>query len=167
MSATNAIVIDSMSLLVQAPANATLGAIEQELSGFELTLGVALEGERAGEMARMQIGAWLAQGAPGAPSAFADPADHLVAGLVATLPSGKRLEVRPVPRRAVGPDLTALFFGVKGAFGPIERAWLRVHRKDARHVTLLLPGVDLDPPMSEAESTLAAAISCELMKDSG
>lgn len=151
-----------MSLLVEAPADATLGEIEQELSNLELTLGIALKDE----ILHMQLGAWLAKGAPGAPSAFADPADHLVAGLVATLQNGKRLEVRPVPRRAVGPDLTALLFGAGGAFGQIERAWLRVHRavhlKSAQRVALALPGVDLDPPVSEAEGRLALAIAREL-----
>ena len=103
---------------------------------------------------------WLASGAPGAPSAFADPADHLVAGLEATLVNGKKLEVRPGPRRAVGPDLVALVVGTRGHVGRIERAWLRVHRRDARRPLLPLPpGYDLDPPVSLEEAALMEAIA--------
>ena len=41
-----------------------------------------------------------------------------------------RSSIRPAPRRAVGPDLTALFVGAGGRFGRIDRAWMRVHRED-------------------------------------
>ena len=158
------IAIDVASLLVEVTADQGLDALETELAARGFTLGIALAdaeasaGTGAGAGTGIAVGDWLARGAPGAPSLFADPADHLLAGLEATLISGDRLEVRPGPRRAVGPDLTALFVGAHRRFGSIDRAWLRIHRRDARRPSLPLPAGDLDPPLTEAEARLLDAI---------
>jgi alkyldihydroxyacetonephosphate synthase len=157
MSTANPITIDIASLLVEVGAAKTLDALETELAARGFTLGVALE-----QVGPLAVGDWLAQGAPGAASLFADPADHLVAGLEATLPNGTKLEVRPGPRRAVGPDLTALFVGTNRQLGSVERAWLRIHRRDARRPAFPLPALDLDPPVTDAEARLVAAIRREL-----
>ena len=154
MSTANGIDIDATSLLVEVHASKTLDALETELAARGFTLGVTLD--EAG--AALAVGDWLAKGAPGAASMFADPADHLVAGLEATLVNGKKLEVRPGPRRAVGPDLTALLVGTQQRFGRIDRAWLRIHRRDARRPALPLPGGDLDPPVTDAEARLIDAV---------
>lgn len=161
MSTTaDSIAIDTASLLVGVPASKKLDALETALAARGFTLGVALD--RAGPQ-EITVGDWLAKGAPGAASVFADPADHLVAGLEATLPNGQRLEVRPGPRRAVGPDLTALAVGTHRRLASIEHAWLRIHRRDARRPAMPLPeGVDLDPPVSAAEARWIDAIAKEL-----
>ncbi len=158
------IAIDVASLLVEVTADQGLDALETELAARGFTLGIALADAEAsaGAGAGIAVGDWLARGAPGAPSLFADPADHLLAGLEATLISGDRLEVRPGPRRAVGPDLTALFVGAHRRFGSIDRAWLRIHRRDARRPSLPLPAGDLDPPVTEAEARLLEAIRSRL-----
>jgi alkyldihydroxyacetonephosphate synthase len=156
--------IDPTSLLVGVSASTTLDALETALAARGFTLGVALDG--AGPSAApgsVSVGDWLARGAPGAASVFSDPADHVVAGLEATLPSGNKLEVRPGPRRAVGPDLTALALGTHGRLASIDHAWLRIHRREARRPSMPLPeGVDLDPPVSEAEARLVGSILREL-----
>lgn len=161
------IAIDATSLLVEVPADKTLDAIETALAARGFTLGVALDqagppNPTTGALGAITVGDWLAKGAPGAASVFADPADHLVAGLEATLPDGKRLEVRPGPRRAVGPDLTALVLGTHRRLATVERAWLRIHRRDARRPAMALPAVDLDPLVNEGEAKLIDAIQREL-----
>lgn len=159
-STADSIEIDTASLLVGVPASKKLDALETALAARGFTLGVALD--RAGPPT-ISVGDWLAKGAPGAASVFSDPADHLVAGLEATLPDGERLEVRPGPRRAVGPDLIALAVGTDRRLASIEHAWLRIHRRDARRPAMPLPeGVDLDPPVSAAEARLLDAIAKEL-----
>jgi alkyldihydroxyacetonephosphate synthase len=171
MSTTaDSIEIDPISLLVGVPAGRTLDALETALAARGFTLGVALDlaGPRdaaTGAAGGITIGDWLAKGAPGAASVFADPADHLVAGLEATLPDGRRLEVRPGPRRAVGPDLTALAIGTHRRLASVEHAWLRIHRRDAHRPAMPLPaGVDLDPPVSADEARLVDAIAKELAR---
>lgn len=151
--------VDRQSLLVDAPGEITLGVVEADLATHGLTLGFQL-----GDNATRTVRDWLASGAPGAPCAFADPADHLVAGIEATLPNGKKLEVRPGPRRAVGPDLIALVTGTGDRLARLDRAWLRVHLLDARRASLGVPEVDLDPPVSPAEARLVDAIRTELSK---
>lgn len=142
--------IDRTSLLVGVPGAATLSSIERAIAHEGLTLGAPATDETVAD--------WLARGAPGAPVSFADPADHLVAGITATLASGRRVDVRPSPRRAVGPDLIALFVGANDRFGTIEHVWLRVHLQGARRVTMPSAGVELDPPLSHDERELLNAI---------
>jgi alkyldihydroxyacetonephosphate synthase len=169
-STADTIAIDATSLLVGVPASTTLNALETALAARGFTLGVALDeagpaDATTGAGGAITVGDWLAKGAPGAASVFSDPADHLVAGLDATLPDGKKLEVRPGPRRAVGPDLTALALGTHRRLAAIDHAWLRIHRRDARRPSLPLPaGFDLDPPVTEAEARLVDAIAKELAR---
>ena len=148
--------IDHQSLLVRVPGAATLASIERALAGEGLTLGVAATDDAVGD--------WLARGAPGAPSSFSDPADHLVAGLTATLMNGTTLEVRPAPRRAVGPDLIALVTGANERFASIDHVWLRVHLAGAHRVALPTVGLDLDPPVTTEEAKLLDAIARELAR---
>jgi alkyldihydroxyacetonephosphate synthase len=149
--------IDRASLLVRVPGAATLVSIERALEAAELTLGVPATDETVAD--------WLDRGAPSAASSFADPADHLVAGLTATLINGRRLEVRPTPRRAVGPDLIALIFGCGERFASIDHVWLRVHVKGARRVALPTTGLSLDAPVSNEEASLLDAIARELTRE--
>jgi alkyldihydroxyacetonephosphate synthase len=149
--------IDRTSLLVRVPGAVTIAQLEDALAADGLTLGVHVDD------ATVSIGDWIARGAPGAPSPFADPADHLLAGLTATLADGRHLDIRPAPRRAVGPDLIALVFGARERFATLDRAWLRVHRKDtprARRVPV--PAAAADAPISAEESALFDAIAHEL-----
>lgn len=149
------ITLDAKSLLVEASGDLTLGDLERAAGEQGYTLGFDVSAHAATSIAE-----WLGAGAPGAPSSFVDPADHLVAGLSATLVNGKKLEVRPGPRRAVGPDLVALLVGTRGHVGRIDRVWLRMHRRDARRPLLPLPsGYDLDPPVSLQEAALMEAIA--------
>lgn len=122
-------VLDAVSQLVHASGDATLAEVEAALAPHGLSLAL---GDSAVNNERTTVNVWLSQGAPGAPDPWLDPADHLVAGFVARLPSGEDLEVRPSPRRAVGPDLLALFFGMHGRVGELRSAWLRIHAASGR-----------------------------------
>jgi len=114
--------LDRESLLVSAPGDAHVHELERFLEGEGLTLDLS-------PMPDATIADWLGRGANGSRSPWLDPADHLLAGFEATLKDGRRLEVRPAPRRAVGPDMLSLFFGTENRFGTFTRAWLRVHPK--------------------------------------
>ncbi|EYF06354.1 FAD-binding oxidoreductase [Chondromyces apiculatus] len=117
-------VLDRASLLVHAAGSTSLAEIEHALVQEGLSLGLGAEAPPLD----MRLDAWLAAGARGAPDPWLDPVDHLVAGFTARLASGGELEVRPAPRRAVGPDLFTLFQGMEGRAGAVTSAWLR-----ARH----------------------------------
>jgi alkyldihydroxyacetonephosphate synthase len=144
--------LDRESLLACIDASTEVASAERTLNDAGLTLDLRAVPSGA-------LGEWLARGAPGTRDRWLDPADQLLAGLDATLTDGRALVVRPAPRRAVGPDLTALFVGAGGRFGRIDRAWMRVHRRDATRPTAPAFQVDRDPPVSDGERALIEAIA--------
>jgi alkyldihydroxyacetonephosphate synthase len=150
------VTVDRKSLLAQVDGKMTLAEVEASLALSGLTLDVA--GAKGNGRT---IASWLAAGAEGARQAWLDPADHLVAGCEVVLKDGTRFEIRPAPRRAVGPDLVALVVGMSERFGAIERAWLRVHPVGVRRPDHGGLALDPDPPVSEGEAGLLDAIdSC-------
>lgn len=143
--------IDAISLLVHTSGDATLAEVERALAPHNLSLGL---GADAPNLESTTVNAWLSQGAQGARDPWLDPADHLVAGFTAKLPSGAELEVRPSPRRAVGPDLYALFSGMQERVGQIRSAWLRVHPGSTigqPNVGGLTTTLERNPPLDEVE----------------
>lgn len=140
-------VMDRASQLVHASGEAMLAEVERALAREGLSLAL---GEGCADLERTTVSAWIAAGAPGAPDPWLDPVDHLVAGFSARLASGGELVVRPGPRRAVGPDLFALFLGMRGEAGVITSAHLRAHARSRPRP--LATGVERDPPPGEAEA---------------
>lgn len=142
--------IDATSLLAEIEGTTTLAVAEAELRAHGLTLDV-------GSLA-MTLAEWIARGAPGARDAWLDPADHLVAGFDATLKNGTTIRMRPAPRRAVGPDLLALFFGTEGRYGTVTRAWIRVHKIGVPRPTSAPFASARNPPVGAGEEALLAAL---------
>lgn len=138
--------LDRLSLLVHVSGAATLAAVEGALSREGLTLAL---GEGAPPLTTTTVDAWIAGGARGAPDPWADPVDHTVAGFTATLRAGAPLEVRPAPRRAVGPDLFALFLGTQGRVGSIASAHLRV--QTSARAAPLPTSIDRNPAIEPRE----------------
>ncbi|HEX8793129.1 MAG TPA: FAD-binding protein, partial [Polyangiaceae bacterium] len=147
------VLVDRESLLACVEGSAKLEDVERELRTQGLTLDATLPSPAP------TLAEWLARGAPGARDRWLDPVDQLLAGLDATLKDGRVLSVRPAPRRAVGPDLTALFVSAGERFGRIDRAWMRVHPLGAVRYTAPAFACDRDPPLTPGESGLLDAIS--------
>ncbi|WP_437647031.1 FAD-binding protein [Sorangium sp. So ce362] len=145
-------VIDGDSLLVHAAGDARIGEVERALAQRGLTL--ALDVDAASR--ELTLDAWIAAGAHGAPDPWSDPVDHLVAGFTARLASGGELAVRPAPRRAVGPDLFALFLGVGGRIGAITSVHLRAH--GASRPRALPTSLPRQPPLGHAEAAWLDAV---------
>jgi FAD/FMN-containing dehydrogenase len=152
--------LDRASLLLDVPGGTLLRDICDFLRSHDLSLTTTPLPE---SILVDSVANWLAVGAPGAPDPLADPADHLIAGLSATLPSGSQLRLRPCPRRAAGPDLTALFFGQEHRFGTLDRVWLRVHTR-----TSMAPGFpcsrERNPEQSADERRWTQALASALAR---
>jgi alkyldihydroxyacetonephosphate synthase len=138
-------IIDESSQTVHASGVHTLAAVERVLRPRGSSLGL---GEAAPERETTSVASWIADGAPGAADPWLDPVDHLVAGFDAELAGGPALAVRACPRRAVGPDLLALFFGTGGRAGRIHTAHLRARGAAPEPLTTPL---DRDPAMDPDE----------------
>ena len=149
------VVIDPVSMLACVEGVTALATVEQHLRRAGLTLDLD------GADMTASLADWLAAGAPGARDHWRDPVDQLLAGFDATLRGGRAFCVRPAPRRAVGPDLSALLIGAAGRFGRIDRAFLRVHSSAAARPESSPFFFDRDPSLSEGEQALLDAISRE------
>jgi alkyldihydroxyacetonephosphate synthase len=147
--------IDPESQLVEASGDVRTIDLERSLNDAGFTLD-------ASPLVDETVSGWLARGAPGSRDPWMDPVDHLLAGLDATLHGGTSLHVRPAPRRAEGPDLTALFLGAHGRFGRIDRAWLRIHGRAVARPCAARFQYDRDPAPNGNESALLDAIDAAL-----
>ncbi len=147
--------LDRESLLVRAPGDARM----KDVLRFLETEGVALP--LASDPPDVTVAAWLARGAPGARARFVDPADQLVAGATLRLRSGDLVELRPAPRRSVGPDLFAIVFGQDDRFATVVHADLRVLFPGTAYES---PPFDApaDPPLEVGEKRLLTAIESAL-----
>ena len=157
--------LDLKSLLVNASSDVTVGALEDSVRASGLTLDL-------GSVPRETTVKSLVEGGfHGARSPWGDPADHLIAGLVArevACGMKRSLIVRPIPRRATGPDLLSLVVGCGGRLYAVESAWLRVHHLEHDHATrpAPLPFAAHEPTLSADEEELWARITTGLMNPS-
>ncbi len=144
--------IDTHSLLGTFRGEQSLRVIEEQLEtvGLSLRLG-------ATDM-HQSLATWLAAGMPGARDPYADPVEQRVAGLVARLPSGETLGIRPTPRRAVGPDLGALVYGMAGRCMAVEQATLCVQPRQGSVSRELAFDYPRNPSASPEEERLVDAI---------
>jgi alkyldihydroxyacetonephosphate synthase len=152
--------VDRKSMLASVDGTMTLAEVEVSLAALGLTLDVAFD--MGGKAAEQTIASWLAAGARGAREAWLDPVDHLVAGCEVRLRDGTRFEVRPAPRRAVGPDLIALVVGMGERFAKVERACLRVHPVGVKRPDLGRLEVEPNPEVSREEARLLDEIATRL-----
>jgi alkyldihydroxyacetonephosphate synthase len=116
--------IDAVSGIATFRATTPLVEIDAaaRARGFELGL--------IGAVPALTLGAFIAAGLPGIPDPFADPVRGYVCGLEARGPHA-RFRLLPAPRRAVGPDLSALCVGTGGAIASVESASLALVRREA------------------------------------
>jgi alkyldihydroxyacetonephosphate synthase len=143
-------VLDAVSALCTLPGSLRLAEAESWLAERGHTLG--LEGPEWSENQRLSLDHWIGFGMPGAPDRYADPAGVRLSGFTASLRNGVRIALRVAPRRAVGPDLSALFSGTGGAFGQVESATLAAPRVGAGKVSILQWSGERNPAIDASES---------------
>jgi alkyldihydroxyacetonephosphate synthase len=149
--------LDAESGLVRAPGQMPLEELEQRLAAEGRTLGLA-------RFEASSVEEHVGRGLPGARPPHEDPVAQRLAGFGATLPSGETLHVRVAPRRATGPDATALYVGTAGQSGRIQHAVLPAPLRSAS-LARALPFVgDTAPPVSPAEATAFARILAALAR---
>ena len=150
---------DADSQLATVPAATTLGQLKTRLA--EQGLRAALPDDQNDKT----VSDWLAQGAPGPFDPWADPVDHLIAGLEVTLPNGTNLLLRPEPRRASGPDLMSLFVGTQGRLGKLHTVSLRTYASHSPAARVLPYQGERNPAQTTGEKQLWEHIENELVSE--
>jgi alkyldihydroxyacetonephosphate synthase len=139
--------VDSVSGLARAPGDMRVAHVERALAAEGRTLGLTASPPD------LDVAAWIAAGMPGMPDSLHDPVDQRLAGFAGR--AGElRVEITPAPRRATGPDLSALWLGANGAVGTVEHAWLRARSLQASPARLLAHSVDRAPPVAADEGAV-------------
>ncbi|HEX2031706.1 MAG TPA: FAD-binding oxidoreductase [Actinomycetota bacterium] len=141
--------VDEESLAVEVEAGIRGDRLEAALGERGLTLGHYPQ-----SLAISSVGGWLASRSAGQASAGYGVIEDLVLGLVAVLPGGEVVRLRPTPRSAAGPDLRRLFVGSEGTLGVITEVTLSASRAPAG-----LRWVAAGPPSFEDGMALVRRIS--------
>ncbi len=139
--------VDEASLTVTLPGSLSLDEARRALGAKGLALAAKGEGT---------VREWVDGGLAGAHDPWSDPVATRIAGLVAALPSGETMDLAPSPRRAVGPDLTALFVGVGGRAGEVLSVTVPVTPSAATPARVLRYDGPREPPRTPAEDALLA-----------
>ena len=152
--------VDPVSGLARAAGDMPIAHVERALAAEGRTLGIT------GAMPELDVNDFVAHGMPGFGDSFEDPVDQRLAGFTAQTHAGVTLAVAPAPRRATGPDLSALFVGALSAVGSVRHAWLRARSLRAPPARVLPTRVDPAPPLTTPESDAFIALVRELEKTS-
>jgi alkyldihydroxyacetonephosphate synthase len=114
--------LDEVSLLAE---------FEAGIMGANLELELKARGYSAGNIPQSlycsTLGGWISTRAAGQFSTKYGKIEDMVLGMEVVLSDGNLLDIRPVPRRSVGPSLKDLFLGGEGALGIVTRASISVH----------------------------------------
>jgi len=115
--------LDELSLVAESEAG---------IMGANLELELNNRGYSAGNIPQSlycsTLGGWISTRAAGQFSTKYGKIEDMVLGMEVVLPDGNLLNIRPVPRRSVGPSLKDLFLGGEGALGIVTRATISIHR---------------------------------------
>jgi alkyldihydroxyacetonephosphate synthase len=148
LSAKLPLEIDSMSQFVTARGDMFVSGVEAELLRRGFTLGLSTSAPE------QKLDDWIAQGLPGTRNPWQDPVSSSLCGLHARLHSQETLHIRAAPRRAVGPDLTALFVGAHAKVGHVEQVTLPIFATQSPRARTLAFAGDANPALTDGEAQL-------------
>jgi alkyldihydroxyacetonephosphate synthase len=139
-----ALYIDALSGLARVAGDRRLSQVERALDAEGCTLGLVEP------PADLDVTSWIAAGMPGLPDPLNDPVEQRLAGFAARA-EDLRCVVEPAPRRATGPDLSALWLGAEGRVGPVEHAWVRARPRCSAPARVLPHAVERSPALTPSE----------------
>jgi len=117
------IAIDDVSMMATTQCGFPLEELEHRVNELGLTTGHCPQSRPL-----IQMGGVVATRSIGQFSTYYGGIEDLVCGLEAVLPDGRIVRIRPVPRRACGPDLRHLFIGCEGGLAVITEITVKLFR---------------------------------------
>ncbi|MDH4067774.1 MAG: FAD-binding oxidoreductase [Dehalococcoidia bacterium] len=114
--------LDELSLVAEFEAGIMGANLELELNHLGYSAGNIPQ-----SLYCSTLGGWISTRAAGQFSTKYGKIEDMVLGMEVVLPDGNLLNIRPVPRRSVGPSLKDLFLGGEGTLGIVTRATISIH----------------------------------------
>jgi alkyldihydroxyacetonephosphate synthase len=123
--------LQRMSRFLNLDEVSLVAEFEAGIMGANLELELNHRGYSAGNIPQSlycsTLGGWISTRAAGQFSTKYGKIEDMVLGMEVVLPDGNPLNIKPVPRRSVGPSLKDLFLGGEGALGIVTRATISIH----------------------------------------
>jgi len=123
--------LQRMSRFLNLDELSLVAEFEAGIMGANLELELNHRGYSAGNIPQSlfcsTLGGWISTRAAGQFSTKYGKIEDMVLGMKVVLPDGNLLDIRPVPRRSVGPSLKDLFLGGEGTLGIVTRATISIH----------------------------------------
>jgi alkyldihydroxyacetonephosphate synthase len=123
--------LQRMSRFISLDELSLVAEFEVGIIGANLELELNHRGYSAGNIPQSlycsTLGGWISTRAAGQFSTKYGKIEDMVLGMEVVLPEGNLLNVKPVPRRSVGPSLKDLFLGGEGTLGIVTRATISIH----------------------------------------
>jgi len=123
--------LQRMSRFLNLDEVSLVAEFEAGIIGANLELELNHRGYSAGNIPQSlycsTLGGWISTRAAGQFSTKYGKIEDMVLGMEVVLPDGNLLNIKPVPRRSVGPSLKELFLGGEGALGIVTKATISVH----------------------------------------
>lgn len=115
--------VDEKNMMATVQCGVPLRELEEKVNAMGLTTGHCPQSQPLAS-----IGGLVATRSIGQFSTYYGGIEDMVCGLEAVLPDGTVFRIRPVPRRAAGPDLRHLVIGSEGAFVFITEVTVKLFR---------------------------------------
>jgi len=123
--------LQRMSKFLNLDELSLVAEFEAGIMGANLELELNHRGYSAGNIPQSffcsTLGGWISTRAAGQFSTKYGKIEDMVLGMEVVLPDGNLLNIKPVPRRSLGPSLKDLFLGGEGTLGIVTRATLSIH----------------------------------------
>jgi len=140
--------LQGMSRFLDLDELSLVAEFEAGIMGANLELELNHRGYSAGNVPQSffcsTLGGWISTRAAGQFSTKYGKIEDMVLGMEVVLPDGNLLNIKPVPRRSVGPSLKDLFLGGEGTLGIVTRATISVHPLPGLTVkqSFILPSIE-------------------------
>jgi alkyldihydroxyacetonephosphate synthase len=123
--------LQRMNRFLNLDESSLVAEFEAGIMGANLELELSNRGYSAGNIPQSlycsTLGGWISTRAAGQFSTKYGKIEDMVLGMEVVLPDGNLLNIKPVPRRSVGPSLKDLFLGGEGTLGIVTSAAISVH----------------------------------------
>lgn len=124
------VAMNRMNRVLEIDEENNVAHVEAGLNGGELEATLRERGYSSGHFPQSlemsTVGGWAACRGSGQCSSRYGNIENMIVGMKVILPSGELMDIRPVPRRSVGPSLIEMLIGSEGTLGLIVEMTMKI-----------------------------------------